>query len=78
MKYTPTPEDLARDVNNFAHHAPFGDQTERYADNRKAVLGLAILLRGNCPPSRELSLALTKLEECLMYANGAIARGEKP
>ena len=28
------------------------------------------------PPSREQSLALTALEECVMWANAAIARNE--
>jgi len=29
-----------------------------------------------CPPSRELSLALTELENAVMWANAAIARNE--
>lgn len=29
-----------------------------------------------CPPGRELSLALTKLEEAMMWANAAIARNQ--
>jgi hypothetical protein len=30
-----------------------------------------------CPGSRELSLAITKLEEAVFWANAAIARNEK-
>ena len=37
---------------------------------------LAHLLVTNCPESRELSCALTKLEEAVMWANAAIARNE--
>lgn len=31
----------------------------------------------HCPPCRETSLALTKLEEATFWANAAIARGEE-
>lgn len=43
------------------------DQAKELANNIN--LGLA--------PSREKHFALTKLEECLMWANAAIAREEK-
>ena len=33
-------------------------------------------IQGECPESREKSLAFTKLEECIMWANAAIARNE--
>ena len=36
----------------------------------------AIFLTKTCPESRELSLALTHLEEAVMQANAAIARNE--
>jgi hypothetical protein len=75
-KYTPLESDLKRDVNNFILHPATGDQAERYDDNRLACMGLARVLRGNCPVSRELSLALTKLEEAMLWANAAIARNE--
>ena len=34
------------------------------------------MLVDECPDSRELSVALTKLEEAVMWANAAIARNE--
>ena len=75
--YAPSQVDRERDANNFLHHPPTcEDQTLRYEANRKACLGLATLLRQNCPPSRELSLALTKLEEVMFWCNAAIARNE--
>lgn len=33
-------------------------------------------IQGKCPESREKSLAFTKLEECIMWANAAIFRNE--
>jgi hypothetical protein len=76
-RYHPTVAVLASDVNAVTHHAPFGDQAARYEDNRKAVLGLMVLLRGNCPASPELETALNRLRECLMWSNASIACNEK-
>lgn len=36
----------------------------------------AVLIDADCPESREKSLALTKVEEAVMWANAAIARRE--
>ena len=62
--------------NNFKHHAPKGDQSERYEGIRNAVKDVALLIDFECPNSREKSLAITKLEEAVMWANAAIARNE--
>ena len=78
QKYEPKAEDTARDVNNFLHHPPHGDQAERYEGNRQDAINLATNLLTRCPPSRALSLALTHLEEVVFWANAAIARNEKP
>ena len=48
--------------NRFTYHAPFGDQAERYENIRKQIFDLSVFLDGQCPDSRELSLAITKLE----------------
>jgi hypothetical protein len=61
----------------FTYHAPHGDQPTRYVLIRDSAKSLAELFVTNAPPSRELSLALTKLEEAVMWANAAIARNEK-
>lgn len=63
--------------NNFMYHKPFGDQVERYALIRGTAKDLAADIINQCPESRERSLALTKLEEAVMWANAAIARNEK-
>ncbi len=61
---------------NFTYHSPHEGQPERYERLRSQTKELANLLCTNCPPSRELSLALTKLEEGVFWANAAIARNE--
>ncbi len=62
--------------NNFTYHAPKDDQTARYISIREKGKSFALLINELCPPSRERSLAMTKLEECVMWANASIARNE--
>jgi hypothetical protein len=69
-----TVEDLA---NRFTHHAPNLDQIKRYQAIRDNALVTATVINELAPESREKSLALTKLEEAVMWANAAIARNEK-
>ena len=61
---------------SFTYHAPQGDQADRYGAIRAAGRELACLLALYCPESRELSLAMTHLEDTVMWANAAIARNE--
>jgi len=63
-----------RDI--FTYHAPKGDQTQRYELLRGDALNFAILIQAKCPDSREKSVALTKLQECVMWANASIAINE--
>lgn len=73
----PTKDDLIKRINNdFVYHAPHGDQLERYAALREAGRQLAIRIVESTPISREQSLALTNLEQAIMFANAAIARNE--
>jgi len=60
----------------FTYHAPKEGQPKKYQDIRQAAKSLAYLICEFCPDSRERSLALTKLEEAVMWANAAIARNE--
>lgn len=60
----------------FTYHAPHGDQTERFVKLREAAGDLAALVVLLTPESREQSLALTAIEEAVMWANAAIARRE--
>jgi hypothetical protein len=62
--------------NNFSYHAPKNDQQQRYETIRAEARDLAFIINGLCPESREKSLALTNLEQAIMWANAAIARNE--
>lgn len=62
--------------NNFKYHSPKEGQPERYELIRYKIKQLAYLIDENCPPSREKSLAITKIEEAMMWANASIARNE--
>ena len=71
-------ESVANDLNNrFSYHAPLEGQSEKYEKIRSDAKDLAFLFERACPKSRELSLALTHLEEAVFWANAAIARNEK-
>ena len=61
---------------NFTYHAPKPGQPAKYMVIRDTAKGLAMLIHDNCPDSRERSIAMTKLEECVMWANASIARNE--
>lgn len=58
----------------FTYHPPKGNQAEMYTDIRAIALTFAASINALAPESREKSLAMTKLEECVMWANAAIAR----
>lgn len=44
-----------------------------YQQNREEAIHLAEHFVHTCPPGRELALALTALQEALMWANAAVA-----
>jgi len=62
--------------NTFVYHAPSGDQPERYEALRDHGKTLAYLIERSCPDSREKSLAMTALQQAVMWANEAIANNE--
>lgn len=75
QKYTIETEKID---NTFTYHAPFGTQQLRYENIRNSAKALAFCIAQYCPDSREKSLAMTKLEEAVMWANASIARNEQP
>lgn len=68
-----TSDELSR---RFNHHPPKDDETaERHGEVRSVLFNAAealVTLTG--PSTREQSLAITKLEEAMFWANAAIAR----
>lgn len=72
-----TLEEMAQELEKrFTYHSPKGDQAERYTSLRAQGYALARAVYQYVPQSREQSLALTKLEEAIMWANAGIARNE--
>ena len=60
----------------FTYHPPKAGQPEKYTLIRAQAKSFAYLIEGLVPDGREKSLAMTKLEECVMWANAGIARNE--
>ena len=60
----------------FTYHPPKEGQPEKYTAIRAQAKSLALMIDELVPDSREKSLAMTKLEECVMWANAGIARNE--
>lgn len=66
----PTDSDLD---NRFRYHRPTEEAIKLHAIVTEETLALAKKLRDICPDGRNLSLALTHLEDVRMRANAAIA-----
>lgn len=58
----------------FSYHAPKPEQVDVYNEIRNTAHNLAKLVVDKTPASREQSLALTKIEEAVMWANAGLAR----
>lgn len=67
---------LLRLENDFTYHPPKEGQQTRYAALRDKAKEFALLIAELSPVSREQSVALTKVDEAVMWANAAIARNE--
>jgi hypothetical protein len=69
---------VERIMDDFTYHAPKGNQPGQYEEIRTAGKKFALLVAQLCPNSREQSLALTKIEEAVMWANAGVARHGNP
>lgn len=66
--------DSATIENNFKYHSPKEGQPAIYQAIRDKAKELAVLINSLTPDGREKALAITKLEESVMWANAGIAR----
>jgi hypothetical protein len=66
--------DAAELTNRFAYHAPHGGKVARHEAVRNICLAVALELNDLVPEGREKSLAITHLEDAMMWANAGIAR----
>lgn len=60
----------------FKYYPPKLDQAERYNKIRHKAFLFAKVIDELAPDSREKSLAVTHLEDAVMWCNAAIARNE--
>jgi hypothetical protein len=60
----------------YTYHAPNQSQQERYIALRQEGLALATAITKLTPASREQSVALTNVQQAIMWANAAIAINE--
>ena len=74
----PSAKQIQEIARRFTYHAPFGTQAGRYEQIRSMCGQVGQELIKLCPESRELSVALTKLDEVVFWANASIARTEQP
>lgn len=64
------------DINSrFRYYPAKDEETKRYHETiRESCTELAHYVNGTVPDGREKSLAITKIEEAMMWANAGIAR----
>lgn len=58
------------------HPASTEEKRNEHTSIRQSCKRLAYEINSSVPDSREKSLAITALEECMMWANAAIARNQ--
>lgn len=68
-----TPEQYDMDK-VYSYHPPHPENAAKFVAMRDEGRKMAELVMQHCPVSRERDIALTKIEEAIMWANAAIAR----
>ena len=61
----------------YTYHPPFGTQPDRYLAIRDAGRAFAQAIQSLSPPSRDQSVALTNVQQAVMWTNAAIAINEQ-
>lgn len=59
--------------NIFTYHAPKGNQATDYENIRARARQFAMCVNDLCPESREKSLAITAIQQAVMWANASKA-----
>lgn len=60
-------------IDIFTYHKPTEYQVPKYEAIREIAKEFALFVEDQCPDSREKSLAITAIQESVMWANAAIA-----
>ena len=73
-----TEEELYRMIDErYCMKDPSNEDVKRMNRVRLSATNLLEQMEDNCPPGRELSLAMSKLDECVMWATKAILKKPK-
>ena len=76
-RFEETEAQYAQRVKAFSYHRPVNEYVSNRLDKIRAKCSdLAFDLNTMCPPSRELSIAQTKLEEVMASAIAAVIRND--
>lgn len=59
---------------NFSSHTPTPEKADTHEMLRENGYKLCMLIQELCPEGREKSLAITKIEEAIFWANAGLAR----
>lgn len=62
----------------YEYHAPTPEKAVLHSMVRQKVAAAADYIDSNVPNCRERSIAFTKLEEAMFWANAAVAREDLP
>lgn len=65
-------------VQRFSFHPATPATGPKHDEVRLKLRGVALWVLSNVPPSRERALALTALQEAMMWTNAAVAIHTKP
>jgi hypothetical protein len=68
--------DISNLEHRFTYHPPTGEQPSTYTEIRLFGYKFALFINALSPDSREKSLAITKIEEAVFWANASIARSD--
>lgn len=73
------PTDVDELVKRFSYHPPLSQERRQAHENIRGQIGrLAQFVSNTVPAGREQALAITKLEEAMMWANAGLARADDP
>lgn len=61
---------------NFTYHAPTEESVRKLQDIRNLAKQFAFLINDLTPDSREKSLAISNLEQAVMWANAGVVRNQ--
>lgn len=64
-------------IRRFKKYTPSDSDAAKMNRNRNKGREVVELFNGQCPDNREKSIAISRVEEAVMWANASIARGEE-